>query len=184
MTSDAPPAAPIEPLDRRPAIENCSIAGTLDALGDLWSVLVLRELFFGVHRFNEIQRDIGISRSVLASRLARLVELGIVRTRPYQQPGDRERHEYRLTRKGVGLLPAMISLMAWGDEHLNDGDGPVALFDRRTGEPVVLELRTASGAVVQPSDIEVILRGAPRGRRAEGLDRPAAEHRLGTPATR
>ena len=104
--------------------DRCSIAGTLEALGDTWSILVLRELFFGVRRFNDLQRDLGISRSVLSARLARLVELGVVRVVPYQEPGDRARNEYRLTRKGVDLLPVMVSLMSWGDRHLNDGDGP------------------------------------------------------------
>ncbi len=111
--------------------DRCSIAGTLDALGDEWSVLVLRELFFGVRRFNDIQHDLGISRSVLTERLARLVEVGVVKVVPYRDPGQRERHEYRLTRAGVGLLPAMIALMQWGDQHVNGGVGPVDLEIRR-----------------------------------------------------
>ena len=144
--------------------ENCSIAGTLDALGDNWSILVLRELFFGVHRFNELQRDLGISRSVLTERLARLVDLGVVRVTPYQEPGDRARNEYRLTRKGVDLLPVMVSLMSWGDQHVNGdggggGGGPVMLHDRVSGEPVRLEMRTPSGRLVAPNEME------PRARR-------------------
>jgi DNA-binding HxlR family transcriptional regulator len=158
--------------------ENCSIAGTLEALGDRWSILVLRELFFGVHRFNELQRDLGISRSVLTDRLARLVALGVVRVTPYQEPGDRSRHEYRLTRKGVDLLPVMMSLMSWGDRHLNinssgggadggdgngdgaeGGGGPITLHDRVSGETVRLEMRTPSGRIVAPNEME------PRARR-------------------
>ena len=133
--------------------ERCSIAGALDALGDIWSILVLREMFFRVRRFNEIQADLGISRSVLASRLANLVELGVIRTVPYQEPGERARNEYRLTRKGVELLPAMVALMTWGDRHVNDGLGPVVLEDRVTGERVGVELRSASGRLVQPNEI-------------------------------
>src|SRR5215218_1791337 len=100
-----------ERLQPHISVEHCSIAGALDALGDDWSVLVLRELFFGVRRFNEIQEHLGISRSVLTERLARLVDLGVVRVAPYREPGQRERNEYRLTLAGVGLLPVMVALM-------------------------------------------------------------------------
>lgn len=143
--------------------QRCSIAGTLEALGDVWSILVVRELFFGVRRFNEMQNDLGISRSVLTARLARLVELGVVRTEPYQEPGDRARHQYRLTRKGVGLLPVMVALMAWGDEYVNDGHGPISLHEKATGDPVRLELRTASGHVVQPNAMMPRVVTSPRG---------------------
>jgi DNA-binding HxlR family transcriptional regulator len=137
----------------RPELDHCSIAGALDALGDEWSVLVLRELFFGVHRFNEIQHDLGISRSVLTERLARLVEIGVVRAVPYREPGQRERHEYRLTRAGVGLLPVMVALMEWGDRHVNGGRAPIVLRHRDSGERVRVELRTESGARAEPNEI-------------------------------
>jgi DNA-binding HxlR family transcriptional regulator len=133
--------------------KTCSISGALDALGDSWSILVLRELFYGVRRFNDIQNDLGISRSVLTDRLARLVELGVARTEPYQQPGDRVRNQYRLTRKGVRLLPVMVALMEWGDEYINDGRGPVVLQERETGDTVRLELRSTAGAIIEPNQI-------------------------------
>jgi DNA-binding HxlR family transcriptional regulator len=139
----------------RPGIdsESCSISGALDALGDVWSILVLRELFFDVHRFNDMKDDLGISRSVLADRLNRLVELGVARAVPYQEPGDRTRHEYRLTRKGVGLLPVMVGLMEWGDKHVNGGEGPVTLREIGTGDEDRIELRSASGRLVAPNEI-------------------------------
>jgi len=133
--------------------ERCSIAGTLEALGDTWSILVLRELFFGVRRFNDIQQDLGISRSVLTDRLDRLISLGVVRRRQYQEPGERARYEYRLTRKGVALLPTMVALMNWGDEHVYDGAAPVELLERDSGERVRLELRTESGRPVEPDQM-------------------------------
>lgn len=142
------------PVDDVPiASFNCSITASLEALGDTWSMLVLREMFFGVRRFNDIQNDLGISRSVLTDRLARLVDLGVVRTEPYQEPGDRVRKQYRLTRKGVGLLRVMVALMEWGDEYVNDGVGPVTLHDRSSGEGIRLELRTESGRIVEPNEI-------------------------------
>ena len=85
VTSDSPTPTRSAPV----GIERCSIIGTLDALGDTWSVLVLRQLFYGVHRFNDIQDGLGISRSVLADRLARLVDLEVVRAVPYKEPGTR-----------------------------------------------------------------------------------------------
>ena len=142
-------ASPARPVD----MDQCSIAGALEALGDVWSILVMRELFFGVHRFNDMLADLGISRSVLTDRLSRLVDLGVARTEPYREPGARVRHEYRLTRKGVGLLPVMIGLMEWGDQYVNDGNAPVSLRERATGDEVRLELRTVSGRPVQPNEI-------------------------------
>jgi DNA-binding HxlR family transcriptional regulator len=140
-------------MDPRIHAASCSISGALEALGDVWSILVLRELFFGVHRFNDMKDDLGISRSVLADRLNRLVELGVARSKPYQEPGDRTRHEYRLTRKGVGLLPVMVGLLEWGDKHVNGGQGPVTLREIGTGDEVRLELRSASGRRVEPNEI-------------------------------
>ena len=145
---------PVSASSARPVdMDQCSIAGALEALGDVWSILVMRELFFGVHRFNDMLADLGISRSVLTDRLNRLVDLGVARTEPYREPGARVRHEYRLTRKGVGLLPVMIGLMEWGDQYVNDGNAPVSLRERATGDEVRLELRTVSGRPVQPNEI-------------------------------
>ena len=144
------------PIDPR----SCSIAGALEALGDTWSILVLRELFYGVRRFNDIQNILGISRSVLTDRLNRLVEIGVARTEPYQEPGDRVRKQYRLTRKGVRLLPVIVSLMEWGDEYLYDGRGPVILEDRETGDTVGVELRSSSGALIEPN--QIVTRERPR----------------------
>jgi DNA-binding HxlR family transcriptional regulator len=148
MVAPEPSRQPLDPAD-------CSIIATVEALGDVWSILVLRELFLGVRRFNDIQRDLGISRSVLTDRLARLVALGVVRTVPYQEPGDRVRHEYRPTRKGVGLLPVLVALKAWGDEHLNGGHQTVRITERESGEEVGLEFRTASGRPAEPNQFVV-----------------------------
>jgi DNA-binding HxlR family transcriptional regulator len=141
---------PRKPLDP----SSCSIIAAVAALGDAWTILVLRELFLGARRFNEIQSDLGISRSVLADRLARLVDLDVVRTVPYQQPGDRVRHEYRPTRKGVALLPLLHALKAFGDEHVN-GLETIRVVDRDSGEEVRLEFRTTSGKPVQANDMVV-----------------------------
>ena len=113
---------------------HCSIAGTLELIGDRWTLLILRDAFRGVRRFDEIQRDLGIARNLLADRLQKLVEHGILEKRQYQ---DRPaRFEYRLTPKGVDLSPALVALMRWGDKHLAGEHVPTVLVHDRCGEPL------------------------------------------------
>lgn len=115
---------------------DCSIARTVDILGDWWTPMVLRSAFLGARRFEHFTESLGIPRNVLTERLNRLVDEGIMERVEYQ---DRPvRHEYRLTAKGVGLYPVIVSLLEWGNEWLDWGDDgpPVALVDRETGEPV------------------------------------------------
>ena len=115
----------------------CSVARTLDVLGDTWSLLVLRELFLGAHRFDQIQQHLGIARNVLAARLRRLVEHGLLEKRLYQ--AHPPRFEYHLTRKGVDLQPVLVGLMQWGDRYLADPPGgPVILEHRACGQPTRL----------------------------------------------
>jgi len=106
---------------------NCSVARTLSVMGDRWTMLVLREAFFGVRRFEAMQRNLGIARNILTDRLQRLVAHGVLARVPYQERP--ERHEYRLTEKGLDLYAPLIALMRWGDEHMAEPEGP----------PVVLE---------------------------------------------
>ena len=119
----------------------CSVAGTLAVVGEKWSLLVLREAFFGVRRFADFQRVLGAPRAVLTDRLATLVAEGILRRVPYQAEGERQRHEYRLTEKGIDLYPTLVALMQWGDKHLaGGGGGPVRLEHRGCGAAVHLAL--------------------------------------------
>src|SRR5512140_1885367 len=92
---------------------NCSVARTLEVIGEWWSMLVVREAFNGVRRFDDFQARLGIARNVLATRLQSLVEHGILDRRLYQERP--ERYEYRLTEKGRELYPVLISMMRWGD---------------------------------------------------------------------
>ena len=105
------------------ALDACSVARTLEVVGERWTVLVLREAFFGVRRFNDLQRNLGAPRNVLTARLQKLVDAGVLRRVPYREDGARERHEYRLTEAGMELLPTVVALMQWGDRHLSDGSG-------------------------------------------------------------
>src|SRR5919112_1114607 len=95
--------------------QHCSIARALEVLGDRWTLLVIRDAFLGLRRFDDFQRDLGIARNVLADRLGRLVDEGILERHAYQERP--ERFEYRLTEKGADLWPVLISLMKWGDRH-------------------------------------------------------------------
>ena len=124
----------------------CSVAGTLAVVGEKWSLLVLREAFLGVRRFADFQRNLGAPRAVLTDRLGTLVEQGILTRVPYRPEGERQRHEYRLTRKGLDLYPTLVALMQWGDKYLaEDGDVPLELAHRDCGAPVQLALVCAAG---------------------------------------
>jgi DNA-binding HxlR family transcriptional regulator len=101
---------------------DCSVAQTLEVIGEWWTLLILRDSFQGVRRFDDFQRRLGVARNVLTQRLDRLVEQGILERRQYQ---DRPaRYEYRLTEKGLDLYPVVIALMDWGDRWATDPDGP------------------------------------------------------------
>src|SRR5437764_13082395 len=106
----------------------CSIAGALEVVGERWTLLIVRDLFLGVRRFDDLQRDLGIARNVLRDRLNLLVDEGIVRRRRYQERP--ERFEYVLTEKGVDLWPVVISLIKWGDRYLAP-DGPPRVVRHR-----------------------------------------------------
>ena len=104
--------------------QNCSIARSLEVLGDRWTILVMRDAFMRVRRFEDFQRNLGVARNVLTDRLGRLVEEGILQRVPYQ---DRPaRFEYRLTEKGIDLWPVMMALLQWGDRHYPAEGGPPA----------------------------------------------------------
>ncbi|MFD6875098.1 MULTISPECIES: winged helix-turn-helix transcriptional regulator [unclassified Streptomyces] len=92
---------------------DCSIAQALDVVGDWWTLLIVRDTARGLHRFDELQRELGMSRKVLTERLKMLVEAGVLTREPYQERPVR--HEYRLTPRGRGLLPVLVALQDWGD---------------------------------------------------------------------
>jgi DNA-binding HxlR family transcriptional regulator len=104
---------------------SCSIARAVDVVGQRWTPLILRDLFAGMARFEDIRRDLGIASNVLAARLDDLERHGVVVRRQYQSAPVR--HEYVLTEKGRDLYPVMATLLAWGDKWLADAEGPPAL---------------------------------------------------------
>ena len=101
---------------------HCSIARALSVVGERWTLLILREAFRGVRRFDDFRAQLGIARNVLATRLAGLVEHGVLERRPYGS--GPVRHEYHLSEKGRDLYPVLLSLLAWGDRWMARGDRP------------------------------------------------------------
>ena len=128
------------------SVENCPIGRAMEILGERWTVVVLREAFNGIRRYDDMRVRTNIPRQVLANRLAKLVEHGILRKVPYQEPGARQRHEYRLTEKGIDLYPMLVALRDWGDRYLIDADGsPLDIRHRACDAPVHLVLRCDNG---------------------------------------
>ena len=118
------------------SVDNCTIARAMATLGDKWTFIVLREIFNGVRRFDQMRVRTNIPRQVLANRLDKLVAEDVLRKVPYREEGARVRYEYRLTPKGVDLSPALVALMRWGDKHLAGGDVPTVLVHERCGTPL------------------------------------------------
>ena len=113
-------------------------------------MLVLRQIFYGVTRFDDMQAQLGVSRKVLAERLGRMVEDGLLLRAPYRDGAQRTRHEYRLTPKGEDLAIVLIALMQWGDRHMPHPNGrPLRVKDRTTGQEVSAALLRADGQKVE-----------------------------------
>ena len=131
----------------------CSIARTLETVGDRWTMLVIRDAFLGVRRFEDFQRDLGVARNVLTDRLARLVNDGVLERHRYQEKP--ERFEYRLTEKGIDLWPVLVSLMKWGDRYAAPGGPPTLITHRGCGGAVDERFRcVACGADVDARSSE------------------------------
>jgi len=125
---------------------NCSVAAALSVVGEKWTLLVLREAFYGIKRFDEMQKVLGCARNVLSDRLATLVEAGILERSHYREHGQRERPEYHLSKKGSDLFVVLLALMQWGDQWLaKDGEPPVAVLHNGCGLAVFAEMRCADG---------------------------------------
>jgi DNA-binding HxlR family transcriptional regulator len=125
-------------MDDSQRLPACSIGRAMEVLGERWTVLILREAFYGVRRFSVMQRNLGIARNILSARLQMLVRNGILERRRYQE--EPERFEYKLTQKGLALYPAVVAIMRWGDEFLAD-EGPFVVLRHSCGhiaDPVLV----------------------------------------------
>jgi DNA-binding HxlR family transcriptional regulator len=138
----------------------CSIARTLTVIGERWTILILREAFFGTSRFAEFRDRLGVAPDVLSDRLATLVEFGVMSREPYQEPGARSRSAYRLTPAGRELQVVLSALQQWGDEHLPRPEGPT-MFRRVRGTdcPVRVGYLDEQGREVASADLAVVPAG-------------------------
>jgi DNA-binding HxlR family transcriptional regulator len=145
--------------------QNCSIARTLELIGERWTILIIREAFLGTRRFDDFQRQLGIARNVLQARLERLVEAGMFKRVQYQERPPR--YEYRLTSKGADIWPVVVALLKWGDRHAAPDGPPVVLAHKGCGGEVDDRRRCVRcGADLDPWDVEA--RPGPGGGRVPG----------------
>src|ERR1700738_4643698 len=145
----------------------CPIARSLDAIGDWWSLLIIRDALMGINRFSEFQKHIGLAKNILTVRLRALVDHGILKTAPAADGSAYQ--EYVLTPKGRGVFPVLGALRQWSEEFSGEGGGfPTLLVDRNNGRPVrKLELRASDGRLLGDGDTELRPNaGAKRRRRA------------------
>jgi DNA-binding HxlR family transcriptional regulator len=128
--------------------EICSVALALQLIGDRWTLLIIRDAFFGVTRFQDFHQSIGLAKNVLSDRLTKLVDGGVLEMVPV---GEGSWHEYRLTVMGRDLLPSLLALMQWGDRWINERDKiPVKIIARRTGVRIPrIEVRDAEGNAIR-----------------------------------
>jgi DNA-binding HxlR family transcriptional regulator len=137
-------AAPAEP-------RVCSIARTLDVVGEKWALLAVREVFLGNRRFDAMIRRTGAPRDTLTARLRTLVDTGILERSPYSD--HPQRFEYHLTAAGRDLYPVILTLLRWGDEHLAGPEGPPLVLDHHCGHRLLPEvICRACGEVVDPAE--------------------------------
>ncbi len=130
----------------------CSIAGSLELIGDQWALLIIRDLFFGITRYDDFRTSLGIPAATLSSRLKHLVDSGIIEKIRYQERPPRD--EYRLTAKGRDLWKVSVALREWGDKWDASGFGEptVLMTEKTTGRPIRLALvDSETGQVVPPS---------------------------------
>ncbi|WP_040808905.1 winged helix-turn-helix transcriptional regulator [Nocardia concava] len=138
--------------DQRIDPVNCSMGRALSVVGERWSLLIVREAIDGATRFSDFRDRLGIASNLLSSRLDSLVDAGVLQRIPYQEPGSRQRHEYRLTERGMDLRPTLVALLEWGDKYLADPEGPSVVVrhhspdtDHDCDEPVRIVLECAAG---------------------------------------
>ncbi|MBH0778631.1 winged helix-turn-helix transcriptional regulator [Nocardia bovistercoris] len=135
----------------------CSIAKAMDVIGARSAILILREAYYGTRRFDGFAARVGITDAAASAQLRKLTDAGLLAKQPYQENGQRTRHEYVLTDMGRDLLPVVLALMQWGDAYLQPGPAPLLLVEEATGAPVRVEVRSATGKEIALDELGVRL---------------------------
>ena len=132
---------------------NCSVAQALEVIGDWWSLLIIRDAFFGLRRFSDFEKDLGIAKNVLSDRLQHLVDHEILEQHEVGQQG--QRFEYGLSEKGKDLLPILIALRQWSDRWIyGEGAEPLILLDRKHRKPIrPLQIQSQRGKALHAGDL-------------------------------
>jgi DNA-binding HxlR family transcriptional regulator len=146
-------------MPRRTSHEDasCPVARPLDAIGDGWSLLIIRDAFDGLRRFGEFQKSLGLAKNILSARLHSLVAHGLLHTVPAGHGSPYQ--EYQLTSKGRALFPVLVALRQWSDEYFFQPEEPRArLVDRERGQPIAkIEIRSSDGRVLDPEDTVITM---------------------------
>lgn len=136
--------------------ELCGLAAAAELLGDQWILLILREAFYGITRFETMREHTKMTKQTLANRLKKMTELGLLCKMPYQKEGARERYEYVLTPKSRSLAPLLISLMEWGHKNLLHDEPHISLINKSTGDVVHSAFVSAKGEVVDANNLQIV----------------------------
>jgi DNA-binding HxlR family transcriptional regulator len=134
---------------------NCSLAQTLSIVGERWTLLILRDAFFGAKRFGQFERSLGIAKNILSARLSMLVEEGILQRRASAEGAHTE---YLLTERGLDLQPVLLSMTHWGDRHRPNAKGDRLIFvERESGKPIRrMSAVSEDGRTLLPRDIRAV----------------------------
>lgn len=134
---------------------DCSVAQCLEVVGEWWTMLIVRDAFLGVSRFEDFRQRLGISRNILQQRLTKLVEVGVLQRVPYSEHPPR--HDYRLTPKGRDLWPVLMAMRQWGDSHAAPDGPPLQIIHDRCGQvsSQILVCGTC-GEAVGPGDVHAV----------------------------
>jgi DNA-binding HxlR family transcriptional regulator len=142
--------SPVKPCD-------CNLARSFELIGDRWMLLILRSAMYGVRRFDDLQAELEVPRSVLSARLAALVDAGIMERREYREEGQRARVEYPLTDMGAELGLPFFAMTTWGDKWLAEGEPLFGLRSRANGQKLRVMLVDERGKPVKPQDIQYVV---------------------------